>query len=549
MADDGEWPDEVAGDGVYAMGLPKGALGKGDLVRWYVLAEDTDGVFTREPPFEIPTDSEPTVGAVVGDPELTSNLPIFQLFIENPGAAGTWAGTRAALWFGGELYDNVAVDVHGQSTSGFPKKSMDIDFNRDHRFRLEAGTRRMKDINLLTNWADKSRMRNTLAYEVYRDAGAAYHLAFPVRVQLNGLFHAVYDFVEDGDDRWLERIGLDPDGALYKVYDGLYDPAKAEKKTRKDDDKADVEALIAGLALPAPERTPWLMDHVDVPAVVDYAAAMVITAGTDCCHKNYYVYRAPAGAELWRMLPWDVDLTFGHNWTGSYFDDALYANSKLFIGKGNNALLGALFAVPELEQMVLRRVRTLMDELLQPPGTPPAALRFEARIAELLAMLGEDAALDEAKWGFWGTPQTTAEAAQRLVDEHLVPRRVWLYDAMVATPAQADVTVVFGPSELALLPDPEAWLTIENPGEQAVDLSGYALGGAVEMTFAPGTVVPVGGTLFVAADPSAFRARSMSPKGGEGLLVVGGFAASSSGSGLVLLDPAGAPVASLGALP
>ena len=39
---------------------------------------------------------------------------------------------------------------------------------------------RMKDFNLLTNFADKSKLRNTLAYEQRRIIGDAYHLAFPV---------------------------------------------------------------------------------------------------------------------------------------------------------------------------------------------------------------------------------------------------------------------------------------------------------------------------------------------------------------------------------
>ena len=84
------------------------------------------------------------------------------------------------------------------------------------------------------NWDQSpSDMIVDAAYEAYADAGSPSHLAFPVRVHQNGAFFAVYDFVEDGDDRWLERVGLDPEGALYKMYDKLETVADGEKKTRK----------------------------------------------------------------------------------------------------------------------------------------------------------------------------------------------------------------------------------------------------------------------------------------------------------------------------
>ena len=40
--------------------------------------------------------------------------------------------------------------------------------------------------------------------------------------------------VEDGDDRYLERIGFDPEGALYKMYNRLDGTGGASKKTRQD---------------------------------------------------------------------------------------------------------------------------------------------------------------------------------------------------------------------------------------------------------------------------------------------------------------------------
>jgi alkanesulfonate monooxygenase SsuD/methylene tetrahydromethanopterin reductase-like flavin-dependent oxidoreductase (luciferase family) len=71
-----------------------------------------------------------------------SALPVLWWYAENPSAAGTTAGTRTAIFYDGELYDNVWADIHGQSSRGFPKKSFNIDFPKGHRFELAGDIRR-----------------------------------------------------------------------------------------------------------------------------------------------------------------------------------------------------------------------------------------------------------------------------------------------------------------------------------------------------------------------------------------------------------------------
>ncbi len=417
----------------YGASLPSAISLPGQLVRWFVEATDSEGRTTREPPFPDALDSEEFVGTVVADPSIESDLPVLHWFIEQPGLADRPAGTRSTLWFDGELYDNVRVDLHGQSTRSFPKKSYDVDLNRDHRFRLRDDLRRMKDFNLLTNYADKSRVRNTLAYEALAMAGADHHLAFPIRIQRNRGFFAVADFVEDGDDRWIERLGYDPVGPLYKVYDGAFDANRGEKKTLKDEPNDDYRALIAGLSLPAAERRRFLYDNLDLARMANYLAGSFIHASVDCCHKNYYIYRDAVRHEWW-MLTWDVDLSFGRRWTGTYFDDRLYPDLGLFIGRdigGNNQLLRALYTDPAFVEMYLRRTRTLVDALLQPPETPPEALVLDGRVDAITAAIGEDAARDADIWPTWGEAMTMAEGARRLKEDFLALRRAWVYGTLV----------------------------------------------------------------------------------------------------------------------
>ena len=57
----------------------------------------------------------------------------------------------------------------------------------------------------------------------------------------------------------------------------------------------------------------FVFDHVDVPSMVNYMACMAITQDIDGTDKNHFLYRDTQGTREWRMLPWDIDLTFGPN--------------------------------------------------------------------------------------------------------------------------------------------------------------------------------------------------------------------------------------------
>ena len=253
----------------------------------------------------------------MADLSVTSALPVLHWFVQTPAAADNGSGTRCSVFFEGEFYDNFHVYIHGQSSLGFPKKSYNFDLNKGYHFRYATNEARVSDFNLLTTYPDKAHLRNILAYATYRDAGAPYHIAFALRVQQNGKFYSDAHYVENGDDTYLKRIGLDPNGSLYKMYNTL-DSATAgvEKKTRKNESNSDLQALINGLRRTGTARTQFIYDNVNVPAMVNYLAAMIITGGVDCCHKNYYAYRDSEGTGEWQFLPWDQDLTFGRNWTG-----------------------------------------------------------------------------------------------------------------------------------------------------------------------------------------------------------------------------------------
>ncbi|HWH70447.1 MAG TPA: lamin tail domain-containing protein, partial [Candidatus Sulfotelmatobacter sp.] len=201
-------------------------------------------------------------------------------------------------------------------------------------------------------------------------------------------------------------------------------------------------------------------------------------------------------------------------------------------------------------QMFLRRLRTLMDQLFQPPDTPATNDFYRLKTLALRDPIAPDAALDLAKWGTWGNRETITQAVNRVWSEFLPGRRGFLYQTMSSTsggeipPAQASNVVVqidgleYRPNSGNPL---QEWLSLTNANSVAVDLSNWQLDGAVRFKFKPGTVIPARSALFVSPDLKAFRSRQVSPKGGERRLVVGPYEGNLSawGESLLLLDPSG----------
>jgi len=342
----------------------------------------------------------------------------------------------------------------------------------------------------------------------------------------------------------------------------------AEKKTRKNEDNADLLALFNGVTLTGEARRRYMYDNVDIPEVVNFLAARAITGDTDCCHKNYYFYRDTGQSDEWQMWPWDVDLSFGRRWiTGlTYWDQRLIANTPLFIGSGNS-LPNAIFGTSEMRQMYLRRVRTLMDELLMPPGTARENLHYEPRIDELAAQIGPDAALDAAKWNShaWGNgstnpnyPQPYAEAVAEMRDSYLPERRRQLFNRLTSgaseLPAQqpAGTTILFGDIDTCTSSrtQDEEYIQLLNPNSFAVDISGWILNTDADpptplFVFRGGTVIPANSALYVVASRPVFRARATAPTGGQSLFIVGDYTGRLSGrETLTLTDRQGLQVAS-----
>ncbi len=558
MVDDGSGDDAVPGDGIYTASISTNALSRGEMIRWKVTATDTAGGSSRQPQFPDSLDSPEYFGTIAEDPSLaTSNLPVFHWFTSSPGGANTTNGSRGSVYFLGQFYDNIQADRHGQSTGGFPKKSYDFDFNKGDRFRYRDGETRVKDINMLTNWADKAKTRNTLGYEIVNRAGEPAHFAFPVRIQQNATFFSTADLVEDGDERYLERVGLDGEGALYKMYNRLDSSTSGvNKKTRKNENNRDLQALISGLGQSGDAKLRYGYDNIDIPGTINYLAALDLINNRDHGHKNYYLYRDTNGSREWRPLAWDIDLCLGRNWVSgpAYFDDS-FTNNNLRSGPSNR-LKTLIFNDSILNQMYRRRMRSLMDEQIGPPASPVNYL--VNRVDDLVALIdprdnglrrgSDDADLDYLKWGSWGNRNTMRAAADRIKFEHVPSRRAHLYGLSEIPPAQPVAppirisSVDYNPAASGASPDQRGeYFILVNPNRSAVDCSDWVISGGISHTLPAGTVIPARGRLYVAREAAGFRARSISPKANEKRYLISGYGGqlSARGETITLTDDAG----------
>ena len=556
--------------GVYTATIPTSTLGPGQMLRWRVVATDNAGSTGTAPEYSDPLDNEQLYGTVASDGTIESSLPVFYWFTPSATAGDTGTGTRNSFFFkapgdagAGLFYDNVAIDLHGQSSAGFNKKSHDVNFNKDNRFQWSISGTRVKAVNLLTDWGDKSKTHNAMTHEAMAKIGSVHHWCYQVRVQQVtpanasipvNQFWGIADMMENGDDDFLDRNGLDPNGALYKMYDSLASSSSAEKKTREFEDKSDLDALINGLNVSNSLliRRRFAYDNLNLPQCVSYFVGLIITSSQDNGQKNFYMYRDSVGTRGWAILLWDVDLTWGRNWldAGGYFTDTIFTNNDLDLynsvqqGKGENRLYSLLVGnsdlahlpAPEFRDMVLRRLRTVLDGYFSVPSL--LETRF-GQLADVLdpSLIGtSDADRDFTKWGTWGTAggATGGVATRYHIDQirnvYLPGRRTFLNTATLAgatvpssQPSDAAnlitiETIDFNPSTDN---QRHEFFVLRNSNTYSVDISGWKITGAIDFTFPSGTVIPPGGgatenvgNLYVARDPFLFRQRTSIPDNG-----------------------------------
>jgi hypothetical protein len=328
-----------------------------------------------------------------------------------------------------------------------------------------------------------------------------------------------------------------------------------EKKTRRTESNQDLQAFLSGLAFTGAALENFVFDNVDVPEVINYMATMAVTQDIDGTDKNHFLHRDTEASQEWRLLPWDIDLTFGPDALNT--DTIVYqlqnvagpaCASHPFIGARPyllqagkyQRLIESMVNTPRTRAMILRRTRTLTEQFL-------STTWFQDRIEQLYPLLNADVTADHARWGgnahFGGATYALRAALDRIKNEYLAPRPGYLlgtnivgvgFSNAVKQPFNVAIEVVGGDFNPAGGNQEQEYVCISNTSPFAIDITGWKLEGGINFTFAPGTVLPANGVAYVSPDTRAFRARTTGPRGGEGLFVLGPYQGQLSARGETL---------------
>jgi hypothetical protein len=609
MFDDGAHGDGAAGDGIYGATIPASAGTTGQMVRYYITAADTSNTVSRLPLFMDPLSTAEYFGTVINPNYVTSSLPIVHLFapasVLQPGSGpGGWtdqtgadsdAGGYVSVYYDGEFYDNVKMWLRGNTTSLYYKKSHRITFNQEHPFRHNESGERIRHTSFTADYPDPTYMRQGLSFWLCNSIGVPAPFYAPYRLQLNGAFYQLANHNDVHDEELLTRLGYDPNGAIYNDADTLQPGSTYDKKTRQWDGNEDFTQLANAISesLADGQRRTNIFDMLDLPEVVNYLAAARLAHENDDVWANMSVYHDNDGDGLWRILPFDMNLS----WGAAYMDEAgsdpygysgiqvtndnlksfpLYGSSQALPEGGGswNRLYNAIFTEPKTREMFLRRLRTVMDEYLKPPGTATTNSPLYQQVVAWQDRIPVEAALDRAWWGWPGFGGqcnfdpgiNLTNGVNSLLTDFLNNRRRHLYGKHsvtntalaigigktqnagipLAQPTNATLAIIGWDYNPVSSNQDEEFVLLTNANNFAVDISGWKLDGGLEFKFKFGTVIPTGGTLYVSPDTKAFRNRAVSPRGGEGRFVVGPYSGhlNAWGESLTITDDTGRLVCS-----
>lgn len=394
-------------------------------------------------------------------------------------------------------YDNVRIDLRGNTSAHFPKKSHGLRFSKcqpltcKNMLEGKKGTK-LKEIrktSFTAEYADPTFIRQSLSFHMWRNAGNKVPFHYPVRLNLNGEFYQLAFHSNRFTDELIEDYyGLDPMGYGYKNVGTIStnvgtSAGSVEKKTPDDGDETSAAAYAPMVAWAEkfqnsktfveqggdndPTLTNVVYDTFDIPAWINYLAMARITQECDDIWANICLYWDKNGNDVWMPLAYDHNLSFGqfyHNDDPSWnhkglrtTDDTFkshpfYSGWKIRAHKGGtlegapagsgNYAVEALWQNPEFRQMYLRRLRSLMDEHLKAPGTTQDETPFWDYVKLFKEVTAADAVLDRAKWGdgytntviyVWDHKLEWNEAFTDLWDNYVVPRRVHLYNTHAIT--------------------------------------------------------------------------------------------------------------------
>lgn len=555
MYDDGAHNDGAAGDGVYAASIPQQSAGT--LVRFRVEAANVSAAVSSP-------DISNTIdyyGYVVNSPTANGTITVLQWFmsdddydalINNPDQDDTYF--PAVIAYGDQVFDNSQIRLKGNYSRTFEKKPFKVKLPNDHYLQMSGVLDYpLNEFHLNSDFPNGNHyLYSSLSWKIFQAAGFDIPTSEKIQINRNGNFEGVYLIADKYSDAYIEQ---NTRYANYERFDAWW-----EKDAPKNHDFSDLldweeqETTLTGQAL-----HDYIRDHNDIPNLINYMAATAVARHHDWSKaQNLQVFHDKNGTGRFSLMPWDLDLTFSNlAWDGStpawagggYMIDP--HDSPDYLPVEDRFMANVIFDDPELHDMYVRRVRTLVDQLWT-----SGAIKQWAN--DLAIKLKPGIELDYAKWHDLSDeqaqvdqiiayirdvlgydpddPQVVASYYQNVlqVDISELPDPITqiaplsitnkLYIENNQMDVQANLYATLYVDE-GLLPESEPehpavrineimynpvggsdyeYLEFYNPNNFAVDMSGWTVEG-VGMTLPGGSVISAGGYAVITKDDVAWR--------------------------------------------
>ena len=559
----------------------------GQLVQWATIITEASGNSYRSPSYRNVKDGYQWYGTIVEptSAQLSQTLQTWHVFGDANAVSYMDFGNEDYARFGiydsqtSTYYDNVYLSGRGNSSKNYSKKSHSLKFSKVHPMRctnsITGEEFECRKTSLLAEYCDMSRVRSSLSMMVRREAGQDVPFGYPLRTQLNGLFYQLAHHSNRFTDELLtDYYGYDKYGVAFKNVGNAAGESSGGSGNNGQqilpEDGTDqlpcyttFKAGIKGAGNYTYSATGLsesdsndvnqaVVKMFDLPHWLNYLALARLTQECDDGWSNLCLYYDRNGNGAWRPLAYDLHQSFGVYYYADAYggkreiwadDDTMKCHpfyggchvvSKKKSGApsyGNRAY-EAVYQNAKYRRLHNRRLRTLMDTILMPPGTSRENTPFWRKYVQPMvdAQKAEDL-LDRERWGApvptdaksmiycWDKALTFAEGVEDLWDNYIVKRRNHFYNTHSITNTSfeggyawnknAQIPLAQSPisalkAKFSATPVPGG-VVIRNLNEETVDMSGWKLAGALNFAFPAGTVIDrafgsTPGEIFVVTD-------------------------------------------------
>ena len=316
------------------------------------------------------------------------------------------------------------IRYRGATSRKYPKKSWKIKFEDNNNiFRAE-------ELNLNAEYNDKTFLRNYLSNSLFTFVGIPAPSCSYINLFVNDVHYGLYLRIEQIDEHFLSRHDK-KEGALYKalshaasmaplIHDNNYRTVW-NPKDNADPHFTDIKALFNKIYYwnrEDFERS--ISGEVDVDTVLLYYAVLFSIASNDNYCKNHYLYANP-DTDLFEIIPWDNDATFGYSWRGLYievWESFIYGtyldNQHLFRRLMQNVEWNARFwehvryvvspGFTHLDSVIDGVYDDLRHDIMLDPQKPASKEEFDPALEQLRHFMASRSETLLSAGGF-GTPQ------------------------------------------------------------------------------------------------------------------------------------------------